>query len=61
MGIVRLYLVPYKLAYVLADSGTMHFASIITSCPLLLLILWMVWDELMHRGIWKATEMDYIV
>lgn len=61
MTIVRSYWVPYKLASVLVAGGTMYSAGFITSYPGLLLILWTVWDELMHRGICEAMDMDYIV
>lgn len=61
MTIVHFYWAPYKLGSVLVASGTMYSAGFITSCPGLLLILWTVWDELMHRGICKAMDMDYIV
>lgn len=61
MTIVQSHWVSYKLATVLVASGTMYSAGFITSCPGLLLILWSVWDELMHRGICKAMDMDYIV
>lgn len=61
MTIVRAYWVPYKLASAPVASGTMYSAGFITSCPGLLLILWTVWDELLHWGICKAMDMDYIV
>lgn len=59
--VIRSYWVSYKLPSVLVASGTMHSAGFITSCPGLLLILWSLWDELMHQGICKAMDMDYIV
>lgn len=61
MTIVRSYWVSYKLVCVLVAGGTMYSAGFITSHPGLLLILWRVRDELMHRGICKAMDMDYIV
>lgn len=61
MTIVHSYWVSHKLTSVLVASGTIYSAGFITSCPGLLLILWSVWDELMHQGICKAMDMDYIV
>lgn len=61
MTIVRSNWVPYKLASALVASGTMYSAGFIPSYSGLLLILRTVWDKLMHRGICKAMDMDYIV